>query len=110
MTIKLGEFDDIESSNMFAIKDIMQELTNTAPNGVKVSWEFPGYISIVLSNEREIAFGESLESESGYSWNCYEIDGTNDACDSFEDLKDIKAIVNKLWAQTASLLEKSGKQ
>lgn len=106
MTIKLGEFDDIESFNMFAIKDIMEEIATTAPNGTKVSWEFPGYVSIVLSNGREIAFGESLENESGYSWNCYELDGTNDACDSFGDLKDIKEIVNKLWAQTAPLLEK----
>jgi hypothetical protein len=109
MSIKLGEFDDIESFNMFAIKDIMQRITDTAPEGVKVSWAFPGYVSIVLPNEREIAFGESLELESGYSWNCYELDGTNDACDAFDDLKDIDAIVNKLWQQTSSLLEKSEK-
>lgn len=104
MTIKLGEFDDVESANTWGIKDIMQEIAETAPEGVKVNWEFPGYISIILTNGREIAFGESLESKSGYSWNCYELDGTNDACDSFDDLKEISAIVAKLWEQTAPLV------
>lgn len=104
MTIRLGEFDDVESVNTFGIKDIMQEIAETAPEGVKVNWEHPGYISIILTNGREIAFGESLETESGYSWNCYELDGTNDAIGSFDDLKEISAIVAKLWEQTAHLV------
>jgi hypothetical protein len=104
MTIKLGEFDDVESANTWGIKDIMQEIAETAPEGVKVNWEFPGYISIILTNGREIAFGESLESKSGYSWNCYELDGANDACDYFDDHKEISAIVAKLWEQTAPLV------
>jgi hypothetical protein len=106
MSIRLGEFDDIESLNTFGIKDIMQRIIDTAPASSKVNWEFPGYISIVLSNGREIAFGESLESDTGYSWNCYELDGTNNIADSFNDLKDIDLIVNELWRQAAPLLEK----
>lgn len=104
MTIKLGEFDDVESGNTFGIQDVMKEIAETAPEGVKVNWEFPGYISIILTNGREIAFGESLEAESGYSWNCYELDGTNDAIGAFDDLKEISAIVAKLWEQTAPLV------
>lgn len=107
MSIRLGEFDDIESSNMFGIQDIMQKVKDTAPEGARVAWEYPGYISIVLSNGREIAFGESLESDSGYSWNCYELDGTNSLCDSFADLKDIEKIIKELWRQAAPLF-KSG--
>ncbi len=106
MSIRLGEFDDIESLNTFGIKDIMQRVIDTAPAGSKVAWQFPGYVSIVLSNGREIAFGESLESDTGYSWNCYELDGTNNIADSFNDLKDIDSIVNELWRQAAPLLEK----
>lgn len=105
MSIKLGEFDDIESRNMFGIRDIMQRITETAPEGVKVNWEYPGYISIVLPNETEIAFGESLENESGYSWNSYDNKGYTDYCDSFDDLKDINLIVSKLWQQTRNLIE-----
>jgi hypothetical protein len=106
MSIRLGEFDDIESLNTFPIQEIMQHVKDTAPASYKVTWEFPGYISIVLSNGREIAFGESLESDTGYSWNCYELDGTNSLCDSFADLKDIKEITKELWRQAAPLLEK----
>lgn len=105
MSIRLEEFDDIESSNMFGIQDIMQHVKETAPEGARVAWEFPGYVSIVLSNGREIAFGESLEKESGYSWNCYELDGTNDLCGAFDDLKDIEEITKELWRQAAPLLE-----
>lgn len=109
MTIRLTEFDDVKSGNTFNIQSVMKEIAETAPDGAKVNWEYPGYISIILTNGREIAFGESLESDSGYSWNCYELDGTNDRCDAFDDLKEISAIVDKLWEQTASLLEKGDK-
>lgn len=109
MTIRLTEFDDVKSGNTFNIQSVMQKIKETAPDGVKVNWEYPGYISIVLTNGREIAFGDSLEADSGYSWNCYELDGTNDRCDAFDDLKDLDAIVSKLWAQSASLLEKGDK-
>jgi hypothetical protein len=105
MTIKLGEFDDIESANTFGILDIMERIKQTAPNGVTVKWEHPGYVSIVLPNRTEIAFGESLESDTGYSWNDYDSEGTNTLADSFEDLADINDIVNKLWEQTAPLIK-----
>jgi hypothetical protein len=104
MTIRLTEFDDVKSGNTFGINDVMKEIAETAPEGVKVHWEFPGYISIILTNGREIAFGDSLATDSGYSWNCYELDGTNGPCDSFDDLKEISAIVAKLWEQTAHLV------
>lgn len=104
MTIRLTEFDDVKSGNTFNIQSVMKEIAETAPDGAKVNWEYPGYISIILTNGREIAFGESLESDSGYSWNCYELDGTNNYCDAFDDLKEISAIVAKLWEQTAPLV------
>ena len=103
-TVKLGEFDDVESLNVWGIKDIMERIRETAPEGVKVSWTFPGYVSIVLENGTEIAFGESLESETGYSWNDYDKEGNNRFANSFEDLKNIELIVSKLWEQTAHLI------
>ena len=108
MSIKLGEFDDIESVNVWGIREIMNKIEETAPAGATVSWCYPGYISIILSNGTEIAFGESLESDSGYSWNSYDVEGNSDYCNSFDDLKDIKAIADKLWEQTAPLLENKG--
>lgn len=104
MTIKLGEFDDVESMNTFGIQDIMAVIKDTAPKGSKVEWLFPGYISIVLENGTEIAFGESLESDTGYSWNDYDVNGTNNYAGSFDDLEDINAIVSKLWEQTTNLI------
>jgi hypothetical protein len=104
--IRLGEFDDIETANTWGIKEILERVKQTAPSGARVSYEFPGYISIVLSNGTEIAFGESLEKDTGYSWNDFDLEGTNTYADSFEDLKDIDLIVNKLWEQTAPLIGK----
>ena len=105
MTIKLGEFDNIESANTWGIKEIMDKIRETAPAGSKVEWQYPGYISIVLSNGTEIAFGESLESDTGYSWNDFDLEGTNTYADSFDDLGDIDLIVNKLWEQTTKLIK-----
>ena len=102
-TIRLGEFDDVESGNTFGILEIMARIKETAPTGAKVAWTYPGYISIVLSNGIEIAFGESLEKSTGYSWNDFDIQGTNTYADSFDDLADIEAIVSKLWEQTTQL-------
>jgi hypothetical protein len=104
--IRLGEFDDVETANTWGIQEIMEKIKETAPLGARVNWEFPGYISIVLSNGTEIAFGESLATETGYSWNDFDLEGTNTCADSFEDLKDINAIVAKLWEQTAPLIGK----
>ena len=89
--------------NTFGIDEILEKVKQTAPLGAKVSWTFPGYVSIVLSNDTEIAFGESLETESGYSWNDFDRDGNNTDSNSFDDLKDINAIVAKLWEQTSQL-------
>ena len=92
--------------NTYPIELVMHKVKDTAPIGSKVAWEYPGYVSILLSNGRELAFGESLESDSGYSWNCYELDGTNNLCGAFEDLKDTGLIVSTLWAQAKTLLPK----
>jgi hypothetical protein len=105
-TVRLGEFDDVESLNTWGIKDIMQRIIETAPNGARVAWTFPGYVSINLVDGREIAFGESLESETGYSWNDFDSEGNNTSANSFDDLKNIELIVNKLWEQTAHLIGK----
>ena len=106
MTMKVTEFDGIESGNTHPIHLVMHEIKLTAPAGVKVDWQFPGYISIVLNDGTEIAFGESLESNSGYSWNSFDSEGTSDYCDSFDDLADIDLIVKRLWDQAKPLLEK----
>jgi hypothetical protein len=108
VSARLTEFDGINKYNKYPIHLVQHEITLTAPVGTKVFWSYPGYISINLSNGTEIAFGDSLEEASGYSWNSYDLEGTSDYCDSFDDLKDIKAIVNKLWEQVAPLLKKEG--
>ena len=79
----------------------------TAPATAKVAWNYPGYISITLSDGTEIAFGESSD-ESGYSWNDYSPEGTNRYIDYIADLGDADLIVSKLWEQTAHLLEING--
>lgn len=106
--IRLQDFDDLISGNKYPIHLVQHEITLSAPAGASVRWSYPGYISIVLSNGVEIAFGESLERESGYSWNSYDVEGNSDYCDSFDDLKDLKEIARKLWEQTAPLLENKG--
>lgn len=108
MSIKVTDFDGVSAGNTHPIHLIQHEIALTAPAGVAVNWQYPGYVSIVLSNGTEIAFGESLESDSGYSWNDFDSEGNNRFADSFEDLKDIKAIVAKLWAQVAPVLEDKG--
>lgn len=107
MTIKMNQFDELSATNTHPIHLVTHEIKLTAPAGAKVEWQYPGYVSIVLSNGREIAFGESLEADSGYSWNCYEVDGTNDLCGAFDDLGDVKEIAKELWRQAAPLLEKN---
>jgi hypothetical protein len=103
-TVRLSEFDDVKSGNSFDILDVMKTVIETAPNGARVAYTYPGYISINLIDGREIAFGDSLESDTGYSWNDFDSQGNNTYADSFDDLKDINAIVNKLWEQTAHLI------
>jgi hypothetical protein len=103
--IRLGEFDDVETANTWGIQEILARVKETAPTGARVAWTYPGYISIVLESGTEIGFGESLEKDSGYSWNDFDKEGNNRYADSFEDLGDIEAIVNKLWEQTAHLIK-----
>jgi hypothetical protein len=106
--IALTEFDDKASGNKLPIHLIEHAVKVTAPAGAKVEWQYPGYISIVLSDGTEIGFGESLSDDSGYSWNDFTPDGTNRYADSFPDLGDVDLIVAKLWEQTAHLLEMKG--
>lgn len=106
--IALSEFDDNSSLNTLPIKLIEDKIVATAPAGARVAFTFPGYVSIVLTNGVEIAFGESLNDESGYTWNDYSPDGTNRYADYIPDLKNADLIVSKLWAQTAHLLETKG--
>jgi hypothetical protein len=106
--IALTEFDDKTSGNKFPIHLIEHKVKLTAPNGVKVEWQYPGYISIGLPNGTEIAFGESLEKDSGYSWNDYDREGYNRNADYIPDLKDVDLIVSKLWEQTAHILKIKG--
>jgi hypothetical protein len=103
-TVKLSEFDDVKSGNTVDIQEIMERVIETAPKGARVAYTYPGYISIVLESGTEIAFGESLENETGYSWNDYDLEGYNTHADTFEDLKSIELIVSKLWEQTAHLI------
>jgi hypothetical protein len=102
--IEIKEFDSPFNKNKQDIHKVQQLIESTAPQGARIAWEYPGYISIVLSNGREIAFGNSLDDSTGYSWNSYEVDGTNKYGDSFQELDTVEEIVNKLWAQIAHLL------
>jgi hypothetical protein len=88
-------------SNKIDIKDILAKVQETAPEGAKVSWEYPGYISVYLSNKTEIAFGESLESDTGYTWNDFNFEGTNKYAGGFDDLGDLDAIVAEFWNQAS---------
>lgn len=107
MSIRLSEFDELSTNgNKHPIHLVTNAIKLTAPAGAKVEWQFPGYVSIVLSNGTEIAFGESLESDKGYSWNDYDVNGTNTCAGSFDDLKNIVLIVMELWDQTAHLITK----
>ena len=110
MTIKLNDFDDVKSGNRCPIKDVEDCIVATAPQGAKVAFTFPGYVSIVLSNGVEIAFGESLESESGYSWNDFDPQGNNRYADSFGDLGDANLIAAKLWEQAAEVINLSKRE
>jgi hypothetical protein len=103
--IKMGEFDDVESANTWGILEILNKVKLTAPVGTKVEWQYPGYISIALSDGTEIAFGESLSHDTGYTWNDFTPDGTNRYADYIADLGDVNLIVSKLWEQTAHILE-----
>lgn len=96
------------SANKLPIHLVEHAVKVTAPAGVKVEWQYPGYISIALSDGTEIAFGESLSDETGYTWNDYAADGTNRYADYIPDLGDVDLIVAKLWEQTAHLLEIKG--
>jgi hypothetical protein len=91
-------------TNTIDIQDIMERVIETAPKGARIEWQYPGYISIVLESGTEIAFGESLESETGYSWNDFDSEGRNHYANSFDDLKSVELIVSKLWEQTANLI------
>jgi hypothetical protein len=79
----------LNQGNTHPIHLVMHQIKLTAPVGSKVAWEYPGYISILLSNGIEISFG-----------------GTNGLADSIEDLKDIDLIVSTLWEQAKTLLTK----
>jgi len=102
--IELKEFDSPLNKNRHDIHKVQQVIESTAPQGARIAWEYPGYISIVLSNGREIAFGDSLDDESGYTWNSYDVDGTCNHCGYFAEFAAIEDIAVKLWAQIAHLL------
>lgn len=110
MTIKLNDFDDMKSGNRCTIKEVEDCIVATAPQGAKVAFIYPGYVSIVLSNGVEIAFGESLESESGYSWNDFDLQGNNRYANSFDDLGEPHLIAAKLWEQAAEVINLSKRE
>jgi hypothetical protein len=102
--IELKEFDAPLNKNKHDIHKVQNLIESTAPQGSRVTWTYPGYTSIVLSNGIEIAFGDSLDDESGYTWNSYDVDGTCNHCGYFEEPATIEEIPNKLWQQAAALL------
>jgi hypothetical protein len=104
--INLQEFDGVKVGNTLPIHLIEHAIKVSAPAGIAVSWEYPGCISIVLTNGQEIAFGESLESASGYSWNNYDKEGTNTDVNSFDDLGEANLIAGELWRQISHLMAK----
>lgn len=91
-------------TNTINIQDILAKIKETAPQGASVSWEYPGYISTHLANKTEIAFGESLESDSGYTWNDFDFEGTNKYAGGFDDLGNLDAIVAEFWNQVSKVI------
>ena len=102
--IELKEFDSPFNKNKHDIHKVQNLIESTAPQGSRVTWSYPGYTSIVLSNGVEIAFGDSLDDESGYTWNSYELDGSCNHYGYFAEPATIEEIPNKLWQQAAALL------
>lgn len=90
-------------SNTITIETILDQVKATAPEGATVSWAFPGYISIILPSGTEIAFGASLDEDSGYTFNDFDVEGSNGIVGEIADLGDAKAIVNELWNQTKAV-------
>lgn len=104
--IELKEFDAPLNKNRHDIHKVQALIESTAPAGSKVYWSYPGYTSIILSNGVEIAFGDSLDDESGYTWNSYELDGSCNHFGYFAEPATIEEIPAKLWEQSAAVLPK----
>ena len=87
------------TSNKVSIETVFNEIKATAPEGVSVAWQFPGYISVLLPSGTEICFGEDQEADSGYSWNDFDAEGSNRMCGQFPDLGNAEAIAKEFWFQ-----------
>jgi hypothetical protein len=91
------------TTNKVSIESVLEQITATAPESVSVTWNFPGYISITSKDGAEICFGESLDDETGYSWNAMDFEGRETGCGYFEDLGTTEAIVTEFWSQTSKV-------
>jgi hypothetical protein len=94
-----------EVKNKIDIQEVLKAVQISEPQDFSVTWEYPGYIAISKKDMSiQIAFGDSLDDECGYTWNAIDIEGRELGCGSFEDLGSIQAIVVELWTQTAELV------
>jgi len=84
-----------------SIESVIEAIKETAPDSVKsVTWEFPGYVSVVFNNNDEISFGEHLDQEDGYSWQADNLGGCF-ADSEFGNFPTAKEVADQLWSQFA---------
>lgn len=81
------------------IESVMEAIKETAPKEViSVTWEFPGFVSIMFENSDQISFGESLDYEEGYSWQI-DNEGGEFGTDSFGNYATAREVAEELWNQ-----------
>ena len=90
------------------IESVMEAIKETAPDTVKsVTWEFPGFISIMFNNNDQISFGESLDYAEGYSWQI-DNEGGEFGTDSFGNFPTARDVACQLWMQFYRVTRKVG--
>lgn len=81
------------------IESVMEAIKETAPDTVKsVTWEFPGFVSVMFENNDQISFGEHLDQADGYSWQADDEEGCF-ASDSFGNFPTAREVADFLWIQ-----------
>lgn len=94
------------SENKVSIQDVMSCIDNNKPDpGIKVSWEYPGYVHVNYPKVDQpnfyLAFGKHTSESTGYSWN----DEFGVACGEIEDLDDPDNVALIFWGQVIKELQ-----
>lgn len=84
------------TTNKVDIADVLLAVIKTAPAGAEISWEYPGYINIILGDDT-LALGEHLSEDTGYNWNNEE----GNKAGEIASLEDATEIANTFWIQVS---------